>query len=61
MGKILNRYKTKRILWIMALVFTIILVLSIVAIEIYVWVTYGDKPVDEIPLWALWFMFGGNR
>lgn len=29
--------------------------------SIYAFVKYGNKPIGEIPSWALWFMFGGNR
>ena len=25
------------------------------------WWLYADKPITEIPAWALWFLFGGNR
>lgn len=40
----------------------ILAVLAFIGLEIYVWVTYGGKPVTEIPAWALWFMFsGGNK
>lgn len=36
------------------------LVVGLIALEIYVWATYGNKPAGEIPMWALWFMFGGG-
>lgn len=29
--------------------------------SVYAFVKYGDKPITEIPAWALWFMFGGGR
>jgi len=32
--------------------------LSFVGLIIYAWVTYGGKPVSEIPAWALWLMWG---
>lgn len=38
-----------------------LIIIAYVGIEIYVWVTYGGKPIDEIPAWALWFMFGGGQ
>ena len=36
--------------------FFLILIVAIV-LEIYVWVTYGQTPLDEIPTWVLFFMF----
>jgi hypothetical protein len=35
--------------------------ISLISIEIYCWITYGGKPVSEVPAWALWFMYGGRR
>ncbi len=44
------------------IMFTIVvlLVTSLVIIEIKVWVNYGGKPINEIPAWALWFMFNND-
>ena len=28
---------------------------------IYAFAKYGNQPITEIPSWALWFMFGGNK
>lgn len=51
----------QRIMLISTIVFSVLLIGGIVGIEIYVWTTYGNLPVTEIPSWALWFMFkGGN-
>ena len=33
---------------------------GLLAAEICAWVMYGGKPIDEVPLWAIWFMFGGR-
>lgn len=30
------------------------------AITIWCWASYGSKPIDEVPAWALLFMFGKN-
>lgn len=30
---------------------------GLIATEIYVWITYSNTPISEIPLWALIFMF----
>ena len=38
----------------------ILIALSIIVLEVYVWITYGGKPITEIPSWALWFMFKGG-
>ncbi len=43
-------------LWVLV----ILIGLSILALEVYVWITYGGKPIGEIPSWALWFMFKGG-
>lgn len=36
------------------------LICGLIGIEIYVWVTYANVPITEIPSWALFFMFGGG-
>ena len=36
--------------------FFLIVIVTIV-LEIYVWVTYGQTSLDEIPTWVLFFMF----
>lgn len=49
---------------LLIVIFTILAVAivgSIIAIEAYVWTHYANLPVTEIPTWALWFMFGGNK
>lgn len=56
MKKIKNWIKSNLFLLICTLPMIIILG-SFITIEIYVWVTYGKMPLDEIPLWALIFMF----
>lgn len=40
--------------------FFITLVLGFIALEIYVWVTYANTPVSELPSWVIFFMFGGR-
>lgn len=40
----------------------IIIVLVIIGFTITAWVMYGNKPITEIPAWALWLMWkGGNK
>lgn len=47
--------------WLTNLLIFIIGVLPIgcIIFEICVFATYGNKSVDEVPLWALWFLFRG--
>ena len=39
------------------IVFMWILIIGFIAFEITLLCMYGDKPVDEIPTWVLWFLF----
>jgi len=51
----------KNINWALVLVIVqLLLVVGIIAFEIYIWVRFGSLPVTEIPAWALLFMFGKN-
>ena len=36
----------------------ILLVIGFITFEIVLWVQYGSKPIDEIPFWVLWFLWG---
>lgn len=45
------------LLWaLLILVFAAII--GLIIFEIHLWITYGNKPVGEIPAWAIWWMFG---
>lgn len=44
-------------MWVLIIV-GILLILACIGIEIYVWVVYGGTTIDEIPMWALWLMWG---
>lgn len=51
--------------WKFVALMVVIVIVGIIAMicvgwSIYAFVKYGDKPITEIPSWALWFMFGGN-
>lgn len=49
----------KNINWALVLVIMqLLLIVGVIAFEIYVWVRFGSLPVTEIPAWALFFMFG---
>lgn len=39
------------------IVLFVVVVGGLISIEIYVWVTYANTPISEVPLWALIFMF----
>jgi hypothetical protein len=45
------------IIWA-SVVIMILAILSFIAFEIYLWITYGGKPIEEIPFWAIWLMWG---
>lgn len=48
------------ILKIIGIFFAVLLVaviLGLIALEIYIWVTYANVPVEELPSWVLFFMF----
>ena len=36
----------------------LIIIIIVVAIAFNVWAcaNYGDKPINEVPVWVLWFM-----
>ena len=36
----------------------IIFVVAVLGFGVYVWVTYGGKPITEIPSWAVPFFLG---
>ena len=38
-----------------------LLAIALAGISIYCFCTYGNSTFEEIPAWALWFMFGGGR
>lgn len=33
----------------------IALVVGVLVLSLYVLITYGGKPINEIPAWAVWF------
>lgn len=47
--------------YIIALVTIIVLVVSFIVFEIVLLCLYGDKPIDEIPTWVLWFLWRNRR
>lgn len=53
--------KMKIVAKIFLIIFLLALILGFVAFYIYVWITYGNASIEEIPAWAIWIMFGGNK
>lgn len=38
-------------------VLSIMFALSVIALEIYCWVRYGNAPADQVPNWVWWLMW----
>ena len=36
----------------------LLLFISYIGLQIYLWITFGNTPIGEIPAWALWLMIG---
>ena len=34
----------------------VLLLLGLIGLEIYCWVTYGNTPISETPSWVQWIM-----
>lgn len=49
------------VFYVSIIVLFVVVTVGLIVVEIYVWVTYGNKPIDEVPIWVLWFMFGGKN
>lgn len=47
----------RKILLISLIVLTSLLMIASVSVSIYCFITYGNKPITEIPSWAFWFMW----
>lgn len=43
--------------WLMVILF-IAFIAFIIWLEIYLWITYGNLPPDEVPSWVHWWMMG---
>ena len=51
----------ERVIQFIIIAIGVLIVLALIGLEIYVWVVYGNKPAGEVPLWALWLLFGHNK
>ena len=52
--------KGKDILLCCFYIIAVCLVLIVIVLEIYTFIIYGAKPIDEIPSWVCWLWFGGG-
>lgn len=49
------------VFYILFIIVIVALVSTIIGFTIAAWVQYGNKPIDEIPMWALWLMWKGGK
>lgn len=63
----MNKYqkikKIKKIEWssICAIILILLIIFGVIGFEIYLWITYGNKSIDEVPAWVWWFWLGFRR
>lgn len=63
MKRLNNRIKEKLtvvLLW-SGVVLSILAIMAYAGFNIWLWVTYGNRTIDQIPAWALDFMFWMKR
>ena len=53
-----NNIDISNIFWTVFLAFMIIAAIATVIFVCWTFITYGDKPITEIPSWAFWVMQG---
>ena len=49
--------KTDRKLTIVFFIISLIIALAYIGFSTYLWVTYGGKPLNELPAWVIWFLW----
>ena len=52
--------KLSNILVLILAIIGVLLILGLVAVEIYVWITYANTPINELPSWVVFLMFGSK-
>ena len=57
-SKLLTQDIILKILGIFFTILVIAIVLALIGTEIYVWVKYANTPINELPAWVIFFMFG---
>lgn len=56
-----SKYNVKNIILTILIVLFTLFVLINIFWTIYAFVKYWGKPVSEVPIWALWYMFSGGK
>ena len=51
----------KLFVWLLVLLILVIVVIVVIVFTVIAWVQYGNKPIEEIPMWALWLMWNGRH
>lgn len=46
---------------IVIIVLGVMLVVALIVFYTWLYITYGGKPIDEVPSWVLIFWFGKNN
>ena len=55
-GMVMRNVDVESIVALMFLALFIVLVGTVLFFSIYALVVYGNKPITEVPVWALWFL-----
>ena len=45
------------LIYLLVILFVAFIIFTI-GFEIYLWITYGNLPPDEVPSWVHWWMMG---
>lgn len=59
MSKIKNYLE--RVLILSPLIIMALLIVGVIILTIFVFATYGDKPISEVPAWAFLLMQSGSK
>ena len=60
-NKVYYKDRISAAILVIGIVILLLAILALVGVEIYVWATYSNTPVSELPAWILFFMFGGKK
>ncbi len=44
--------------YVIGLIVLVLILITCIVLSIYCFVTYGGLPIQQVPSWALYFMFG---
>lgn len=48
--------KAIKIFWGVVLALALIIAIVMIVVRIYAFVTYGDTPITEAPVWVVWIL-----